>query len=174
MLKEEEITFNMLRIQELSHLHYNLVNLTLKINELFGITTIVAMVVWFGYAIDTMYLSVYFTFHKMTDDTFILYTFYIVYLLFHFSWLFIMVAMFSRTREKANETATYIHKIWNKYASNEEVDRRVRHLQLISVRLLNTKLNFTAKDFFNLDWTFFHTMIAAITTYLVILIQFNI
>jgi hypothetical protein len=54
--------------------------------------------------------------------------------------------------------ATNVHEIWNFYNSRGEVDKQVCHLQLISVRLLNTKLQFTARHFFNLDWTFCHTV----------------
>jgi hypothetical protein len=54
--------------------------------------------------------------------------------------------------------ATNVHEIWNFYSSKGEVDKRVRHLQLISVRLLNIKLQFTARHFFNLDWSFCHTV----------------
>jgi hypothetical protein len=54
--------------------------------------------------------------------------------------------------------STYVHEIWNFYNSKSEVDTRVLHLQLISVRLLNIKLQFTARNFFHLDWTFCHTV----------------
>jgi hypothetical protein len=81
--------------------------------------------------------------------------------------------------------------MWNKYATGGEVNKRLRHLQLICLQLLITKLRFTACNLFDLDWTFCHTvafiskdvmcvvifnlqLIAAIATYVVILIQFNI
>ncbi|XP_068892872.1 putative gustatory receptor 28b [Tenebrio molitor] len=172
-LKEDEITFNIQRIQELSHAHYNLVLLTTRITALFDITTIMSMMMWFGCVIDTIYYIMYVTNNDIEDDVVVVYAANMIYLMFCFYWLFFMVGMFSTTQKKANKTATYVHDIWNKYALKNEVDRRVRHLQLISVRLLNTRLQITAKDFFNLDWTFCHMMIAAITTYLVILIQFN-
>ncbi|XP_044264547.1 putative gustatory receptor 28b [Tribolium madens] len=173
-LKQDEVTFNMQKIQELSHLHYKLVRLTVKISGLFEITTITGMIMWFGYVIDTMYLFIHIrSRHEDTNSLIVIYTFNIFFLFFCFYWFLVMVAMFSRTQRHANKTATFVHDIWNKYALKNEVDKRVRHLQLVAIRLLNTRLQFTAKDFFQLDWTFCHMMIAALTTYLVILIQFN-
>ncbi|CAH1365130.1 unnamed protein product [Tenebrio molitor] len=88
--------------------------------------------------------------------------------------LFLMVWMLSCTQRTANEAATYVHDIWNTFTLAEQINKRTRHLQLISVRLLSTKLQFTARDFFKLDWTFCQMMISAVTTYVVILVQLNV
>jgi gustatory receptor len=45
-------------------------------------------------------------------------------------------------------------------------------LEQFSLQLLHQKIQFTAFGFFNLDFTLLYTIVAAITTYLVILIQF--
>ncbi|KAF5275231.1 hypothetical protein FQR65_LT04265 [Abscondita terminalis] len=75
--------------------------------------------------------------------------------------------------KKAKKTATIIHDIWNKYASANDVDANVNHLQLISLQILNTELKFTAYGFFPLDWTLLHAIVSAVATYVVILIQFE-
>ncbi|KAJ3648648.1 hypothetical protein Zmor_020436 [Zophobas morio] len=171
-MKHNEISSTIQRIQELTQMHYALINLTIRISGLFETTTIMAMLMWFSYVIGTVYYLAILLLQK-TQEMYIELLGACIYLAFYFYWFFVMVVSFSYTQKKANETATYVHDIWNKYAMNNEVDKRVRHLQFVSLRLLNTRIQFTAKDFFNLDWTFCHMMIAAIGTYLVILIQFN-
>ncbi|KAK5648556.1 hypothetical protein RI129_003448 [Pyrocoelia pectoralis] len=91
-----------------------------------------------------------------------------------YSFLFIFIIKPWRDlHNEAKKTATYIHDIWNKYANANAVDANINHLQLISLQLLNTKLEFTAYGFFSLDWTLLHAIISAVTTYVVILIQFE-
>ncbi|RZB39533.1 gustatory receptor [Asbolus verrucosus] len=172
-LKGHEVKFNIRRIQELSLLHYDLVNLASEINGLFGITTIASMTVWFGYVIDSIRHVVHVIVNEEEDEI-VFVCCMGAHFTFFFLWLFIIVRSYSHTQETANRTSTYVHDIWNKYNLNNEIDRRVRHLQLISIRFLTTKLQFTAKNFFSLDWTLCHVMIAAVTTYVVILIQFRI
>ncbi|RZB40827.1 7tm 7 domain containing protein, partial [Asbolus verrucosus] len=173
LLEEDDINFNIQRIEELSHMHYNLINLATEIVKLFEITVILSLILWFESIIETVYYIIYMTVNELDQDL-IHYGLNVTYVMFLFCWLFVLVSSFSHTQNKANRTATYVHDIWNKYAVSGKVDRRVRHLQLTSIRLLNTKLQFTAMDFFNLDWTLCHTIIAAVTTYVVILIQFYI
>jgi hypothetical protein len=71
---------------------------------------------------------------------------------------------------------TYVHDIWNKYALKKEFYGcgYVTHFRVISIRCLNTKIRFTANDLVPLDWTLLHTMVAAVATYVIILIQFKI
>ncbi|KAJ9599140.1 hypothetical protein L9F63_010408, partial [Diploptera punctata] len=47
-------------------------------------------------------------------------------------------------------------------------------LQLFSLQLLHRKVQFTACGFFPLDFTLLYSIIGAVTTYLVILIQFHL
>ncbi|XP_063904854.1 putative gustatory receptor 28a [Zophobas morio] len=161
------------QLEELSFLHYNLVHLVLAINNLFDVTTLASMVLWFGNIISVLYSLI----ESFLKDNFLplqirfyLFCNVINYLL----WLIIVVRMYSRTQREANETSGYIHQIWNQHFQKKNLSEKTRHLQLISCRLLNTKLIFNARGFFRLDETFFHIMIVAVMTYLVILIQFRI
>lgn len=56
---------------------------------------------------------------------------------------------------QARKTATYIHDIHNKCILNGNMDEAVDHLQLISLQLLNTKINFTSHGLFPLKWNLF-------------------
>jgi hypothetical protein len=40
---------------------------------------------------------------------------------------------------------------------------KVRYLKLISIRLLNSKLKFTARNFLNLKWTLLHMVLSRAT-----------
>ncbi|XP_032689561.1 putative gustatory receptor 28b [Odontomachus brunneus] len=54
-------------------------------------------------------------------------------------------------------------------------DKEARfELQQISLQLLHRKVYFTASGYFTLDNTLFHSMLSAVTTYLVILAQFQL
>ncbi|XP_063923036.1 gustatory and pheromone receptor 39a-like [Zophobas morio] len=171
-LEENDKTFSILRIEQLSFLHYNLVHQLHQVNKLFDITIIISMMLWFGYVIILTY-----QFMETVVDGYTLdfaATFYLTTnLLFFYLWLLILIRTFSRTQREANKTSAYVHQIWNQYYRKGRLDEKTRHLQLISIRMLNTKLSFTARNFFSLDETFFHTMLAAIVTYVVILVQFG-
>ncbi|KAJ9598753.1 hypothetical protein L9F63_026714, partial [Diploptera punctata] len=55
------------------------------------------------------------------------------------------------------------------YPSGSDVSKE---LQLLSIQTIHSKLEFTAFDFFPLDFTYFHMFLAGVTTYTVILLQF--
>ncbi|KAJ3648646.1 hypothetical protein Zmor_020435 [Zophobas morio] len=93
-------------------------------------------------------------------------------LIFFHLWLTMLISSYSSTQKEANKTVNYIHDVWNCWVLRK-VDKNLQHLQLVSIRLLNSKLKFTAKYFFDLDWTFYHMIIVGVVTYLVILMQFN-
>lgn len=59
---------------------------------------------------------------------------------------------------QANRTAIILHDIWNKYAEKRGIDKKLLYLQFISMRFLICKLKFTAYGFFQLDWSFLHTV----------------
>lgn len=67
------------------------------------------------------------------------------------------------------KTALIVHKIPNNLKSEEQN----LFLENFSLQLLHQKVQFTAFGFFAIDFTLLYSIIAAITTYLVILIQFH-
>lgn len=75
-----------------------------------------------------------------------------------------------RTKTDAQKTGIQLHKIANVVDENHFY-HIVNHL---SLKLLNHQLNFTACGFFDLDMTTVYAITGAITSYLIILIQFNI
>uniref|UniRef100_A0A336MD31 Gustatory receptor n=1 Tax=Culicoides sonorensis TaxID=179676 RepID=A0A336MD31_CULSO len=75
-----------------------------------------------------------------------------------------------KTKYDARKTGVYLHKLAH---TVDEVHfyNVVNHL---SLKLLNHQLNFTACGFFDLDMTTIYAIAGAITSYLIILVQFNL
>ena len=153
-LEAEETKFRMEQIQSLSHYHYDLVKLSQKMAKHFEITLITALILWFETVIETAYYIVYMILHGKPN--LVIYGVNFAYISVEFWWFFCLIWSFSRVADEANKTGTFVHDVWNKYAVAGRTDKRIRYLQLFSVRLLNTRLQFTAMDFFNFDWTFGH------------------
>ncbi|KAJ9583546.1 hypothetical protein L9F63_022109, partial [Diploptera punctata] len=59
-----------------------------------------------------------------------------------------------------------------KYMHN--INNLVFQLELFSLQLLHQKIQFTACGFFPLDFTLLYSIVGAVTTYLVILVQFQL
>ncbi|KAJ3641800.1 hypothetical protein Zmor_028274 [Zophobas morio] len=160
------------RTDELTLHHGDLVSLATDFNKLFDIVTISSMITWLVSVIDAVYVLM----HNLWVETTITITalvFTAVNTLIYFLWFSLMVRMYSSTQNEANQTAEFVHDVWNRNYKKINVDlKTVRSLELISLRLLNHKLHFTARNFFKLDETFCHLMVAAVATYVVILFQF--
>lgn len=75
-----------------------------------------------------------------------------------------------KTKTEAQKTGVQLHKVANVIDENHFY-HIINHL---SLKLLNHQLNFTACGFFDLDMTTIYAITGAITSYLIILIQFNI
>ena len=98
LLKDEEIDFNLERVHELSHYHYDLVGLTKKISYHFEITTIAAMLTWFGYVNDSCYYII--DYGVKDEATAEFYATNFSFLIFYLFWLILMLKMFTRTQNK--------------------------------------------------------------------------
>ncbi|XP_067624582.1 putative gustatory receptor 28b isoform X2 [Eurosta solidaginis] len=75
----------------------------------------------------------------------------------------------NRAIKKSENTGGIVHSLLNK-AKNAEVKEK---LQQFSLQLLHLKINFTAAGLFNIDRTLYFTISGALTTYLIILLQFT-
>ncbi|XP_037927710.1 putative gustatory receptor 28b [Teleopsis dalmanni] len=75
----------------------------------------------------------------------------------------------NRAIKKSKKTGGIVHSLLNK-AKTPEVKEK---LQQFSMQLLHLKINFTAAGLFNIDRTLYFTISGALTTYLIILLQFT-
>ncbi|KAJ3659827.1 hypothetical protein Zmor_011494 [Zophobas morio] len=96
------------------------------------------------------------------------------YVIFSFIWLYTLIARFSQVQEISNEGAFLVHGIWNKWTSRGKLDQNLCCLKLISLQMITMKASFSIGGFFTFDWKFFQQMLAGVSVYLVILIQFYI
>ncbi|EFA07623.2 gustatory receptor 129 [Tribolium castaneum] len=156
VLQDIEVDNDMKLVENLSHIHYNLVKLSFMVCENFEITIIANLILWFEKIIETVYYAVYISINETINNLVVDYVINLLFVAYSFYWLFTLIGHFCRVEREANKTATIVHDIWNKVAVERKFDKRIRHLQLVSVKLLNTKLKFTARNFFTLDWTCCH------------------
>ncbi|TDG48573.1 hypothetical protein AWZ03_004902 [Drosophila navojoa] len=75
----------------------------------------------------------------------------------------------NRAIKKSEKTGAIVHSLLNKTKSAEVREK----LQQFSMQLMHLKINFTAAGLFNIDRTLYFTISGALTTYLIILLQFT-
>uniref|UniRef100_A0A1I8QDA3 Gustatory receptor n=1 Tax=Stomoxys calcitrans TaxID=35570 RepID=A0A1I8QDA3_STOCA len=75
----------------------------------------------------------------------------------------------NRVIKKSEKTGGIVHALLNR-AKQPEVKEK---LQQFSMQLLHLKISFTAAGLFNIDRTLYFTISGALTTYLIILLQFT-
>ncbi|XP_068902808.1 putative gustatory receptor 28a [Tenebrio molitor] len=75
----------------------------------------------------------------------------------------------SETCEEANTCPRILHKIRNNTTNTNLQDT----IEIYSLQMYHNRLYFTVCGLFPLDYTLLYTIVAGVTTYLVILIQFN-
>ncbi|XP_017479655.1 PREDICTED: putative gustatory receptor 28b [Rhagoletis zephyria] len=75
----------------------------------------------------------------------------------------------NRAIKKSEKTGGIVHSLLNKAKSADVKEK----LQQFSLQLLHLKINFTAAGLFNIDRTLYFTISGALTTYLIILLQFT-
>lgn len=98
-----DIGFSIQRVQELSHLHYELVNLAQQVNKHFEVTTIVGIASWFGLVLNILYYILYVLVNDIHLHVLFFTMFNIATLLFLSLSLFLMVWMLSCTQRTVSK-----------------------------------------------------------------------
>ncbi|XP_031343124.1 putative gustatory receptor 28a [Photinus pyralis] len=83
--------------------------------------------------------------------------------------LFLIVWIASSTCEEANKCPRLMHKIRNATKNSQLQDT----IEMYSLQMYHNRLQLYVCGLFPLDYTLLHTIVAGVTTYLVILIQFR-
>ncbi|XP_022192917.2 putative gustatory receptor 28a isoform X1 [Nilaparvata lugens] len=91
--------------------------------------------------------------------------------LLNFVILVILVQVCTITSEEVSNTSILVHALLNNEDTNSDLNE---DLLLFSNQLSHEKVVFTACGFFNLDFTLINTVFGAVSTYMIILIQFQI
>ncbi|KAJ9591906.1 hypothetical protein L9F63_001508 [Diploptera punctata] len=162
----------MSRVRILGHLHDTLCDSALLLNSSFSFQNMLCS----GVCLIDMTVTFYCCFVVLTtlhkrDPLHVQIVFYALY------WTIIsmlqtiaVVAACAFTSQEANRSGVYVHNILRETTQASTK----RELKEFSLQLLHRKLQFTACDFFALDFTLLHSMVSAVTTYLVIVIQFHL
>ena len=107
-LKEKEKFSNLCQIHELSHLHYDLVQLAIDISKVFDVITIASMVLWFGYVIDMIYISIR-SMLELKSFRLIVLCSQMLNISFFFVWLLIVVRMYTRTEKEVSKRGIFLY-----------------------------------------------------------------
>ena len=158
ILQQEVANSEIQLMNELSYLHSSLVQIAITVCQNFTITILVSLVLWFQNVITTIYYVLYQSIHDI--DFNLDHVGNLIFLLYSFGWLFSLMEIFTGVEAEASKACTLVHSAWHKYSAEAKINPKIRHLQLISVRLLSTKLRFSARGFFDLDWKFFHLVVS--------------
>ncbi|XP_044258466.1 putative gustatory receptor 28b [Tribolium madens] len=154
-------------LEQIRRRHYELCSLTENLNKIFNFQILFTCLNLF----ITMTFTVYFYFISNTEAKArnpVLYsTYYALNGFINVFALFGLVWTASQTKKEAKYTSHILHTI---YARNEEVENSIMHF---SFQLLQSNVEFSGCRVFVLDETLLFSVIGAITTYLVIVIQFH-
>ncbi|XP_069694844.1 putative gustatory receptor 28b [Periplaneta americana] len=95
---------------------------------------------------------------------------FLVWVAINLSKLFAIMVSCRGASKAANHTAELVHKllVLQPLHSNSSAE-----LQLFSQQLMHSKLHFTACGLFTIDFTLLYSMASAVTTYLIILLQYS-
>ncbi|KAG5672853.1 hypothetical protein PVAND_002942 [Polypedilum vanderplanki] len=161
------------KLINLCRAHDEICEIAKQVNRMFSIQMLITMAYGFIY----ITAQFYFMYCGLLDQTIpalfntannigltisgITYTAYKFIVVIYISW---------RTKIDSQKTGVQLHKISNVVDENH-LYNVCNHL---SLKLLNHHLNFTACGFFDLDMETIYAISGAITSYLIILIQFNL
>jgi hypothetical protein len=100
-LLDTQIFADIERIQKLSLRHCDLSKLTLRLTRCFEVTTLAAMMMWFGYIVDSMFFFVFdLMYERHLETTIIEFITSLIYQKILILWLWIILKMYARTEDK--------------------------------------------------------------------------
>ncbi|XP_060536622.1 putative gustatory receptor 28b [Cylas formicarius] len=82
--------------------------------------------------------------------------------------VFIVISSYTNVCDTANEITSLLHELRNKI-SNSEFDEQV---QIICIQLLHQRLKFSARGFFQIDYSLIYSMASHLVNYFIILVQY--
>ncbi|XP_017778179.1 PREDICTED: putative gustatory receptor 28b [Nicrophorus vespilloides] len=147
-------------------IHNALYQIGNKINRSYGVQLLVTIIVRF-IMVTTQLIYAYKIIQDPEQGDPISYTLLFMYLMLHTTKLFMVASISTNTSTKGQETGLYLHNLWESYGRNRE------EIMFFSLQVLHQKANYSACGFFNLDYQLISSIVGAITTHLIIIIQFD-
>nr|XP_034172644.1 putative gustatory receptor 28b [Osmia lignaria] len=166
------VFINSTGIQSLLNLrciHAHLCDISVQVSQLYSLPILLGTFLLF---LSLLY-SVYFIFEQLMVDNVITETSIVlnnvIWTIFLLYPLGLLTTRVTKLETEIERTGDIVHTLLN-YA----IDREARtELKLFSLQLLHMQIKFTAIGYFVLDNTLFQSVLSTTTTYLVILIQFQ-
>ncbi|KAJ9599876.1 hypothetical protein L9F63_009823 [Diploptera punctata] len=166
-IHKQKVHFKILRIA-----YETLCNVIHLINTIFGFQILLSIIALctevtsnFYYAIQNMSLST----HINAWDI-ITISFHIIWAIQYLSLLFVITAVCNSVKMKSNETNILLQRL---LLIPELHPETVTEIELFIQQISNSKMKFTAWGFFTIDSKLMGSILGAITTVLVMLIQFH-
>ncbi|XP_044264733.1 putative gustatory receptor 28b [Tribolium madens] len=153
----------------LCRLHYKLTSVLQKINSAFAVQLLVSIAVSLFNVLFQAYYLYYVATGKASFVTVPMIVCPVVWLMDEVVEIYLLVHACASTCEYANDTPTILHELRNSYF-NMDLENNI---QSYSLQLLHQKVQFSVLGFFVVDYTLVYSIVGAVTTYLVIFIQFD-
>ncbi|XP_975520.4 putative gustatory receptor 28b [Tribolium castaneum] len=153
----------------LCRLHYKLTSVMQKINSAFSVQLLVSIGVSLFDVLFQAYYLYYVATGKASFVTVPMIVCPIVWLMDEVVEIYLLVYACASTCEQANDTPSILHELRNNYF-HMDLENNV---QSYSLQLLHQKVQFSVLGFFVVDYTLLYSIVGAVTTYLVIFIQFD-
>ncbi|KAK6643893.1 hypothetical protein RUM43_000158 [Polyplax serrata] len=93
----------------------------------------------------------------------------LIWILYFLSQFFVLIIVSDLSTKEAEKTANYLHEL---FIESDDVELK-EEIEIFSLQLLHRKVEFNACGFFKLDFSLLHSMVGAVTTYIIILMQFQ-
>lgn len=115
LLEDNDTNYKIQHIQDLSFVHYKLVIGALQVSEIFGITIILSLVLWFVNVIETLYFLIYLMVNNF-DENIYNFSANLCFMVFAVSWLFVLISSFSNVQNKVQlRKFTFLKKKTNNF-----------------------------------------------------------
>ncbi|XP_015432847.1 PREDICTED: putative gustatory receptor 28b [Dufourea novaeangliae] len=154
---------------QLRDIHDNLCDLSTEVSRFYSMPALIAITFLFF----TLLYNTYYLLEPLIVDNSILDLMpmvnTILWLIFLLYPLVLLTTKITNIMDKIQETGVFVH-ILLKCAIDRETKSELREF---SLQLLHRNIKFTANGYFSLDNTLLQSIVSAVTTYLVILIQFQ-
>ncbi|KAJ9599119.1 hypothetical protein L9F63_010387, partial [Diploptera punctata] len=158
---------SVLNVRSLAGLHENLCSVIKMINYVYSVPLLLSIILVLFYLIFCVFMFISKVFN---NENFKCIPIHVYVIFFYFLSKAIIIIYYCKIcSSKANRTGVLVHQVL-RFTINEKIREE---LELFSLQLLHQKVQFTACGFFPLDFTLLYSVVGAVTTYLVILLQFQ-
>ncbi|XP_055543580.1 putative gustatory receptor 28b [Wyeomyia smithii] len=157
-------------VRKFALLHDQLCDTVELINRCFTVHATVALATAFGFTVFSLFGLIHSYATQANKETIVLAWSNMAYDGFYLTFIVQLVVLSGLTHSECTRTSVLIHKI----VSYRSCDRKtLKELRMFSQQLWHHAPKVSC-SLFDFDWPLFYTIVASLTTYLVILVQFDL